>query len=107
MTDLQISMALAKAIGWREDQMHVNGHILTGHTLMIQRDDSCFARPFDSKDPENAFRVAEKFDCFPMTKRNEPGWFCFDDVNGYSGFTAEGDTPQKAIAMAVINGVKK
>lgn len=98
MTDLEISVALAKAIGWTTVKVK-NGQ------FFVWIAGSSHWEKFDYKDPVIAFRVAEKFDCFPDKAGeyfNEWGSF---EPGGFAFHVA--DTPQKAIALAVINGVKK
>ena len=80
MNDLEISKALALAIGW------------TGGAWKM----------FDYRDWNVIGPIAERFDAFPKKLASMEGWWA--DVFGKDARFA--DTPQKAIALAVI-GAKK
>ena len=106
MTDLEISKALALAIGWKEEQID------TGRYFGLDRVAVCL-RPsrypneyegkyFDYRDWNVIGPIAEKYDCFPFRKKNT--WWSWSSV---TNVTASADTPQKAIALAVIEGAKK
>jgi len=87
MTDLEISKALALAIGWKKDDI-----------AMFSNEMEVWSggwRTFDYRDWNVIGPIAERYDCFP-TKMNG-GWYCLDEY---------ADTPQKAIALYVI-GAKK
>ena len=123
MTDLEISKALALAIGWTmanvlPDRMQPNLQqcwVWTGGNWRL----------FDYRDWNIIGPIAAKFDCFPsaMSTGNfrkakqqrhtdVAKWeiFAYDYKNGSEErgkwLRYEADTPQKAIAMAVI-GAKK
>jgi hypothetical protein len=107
MTDLEISKALALAIGWRyvytadgmclvdtadgRNRVWVNGAWLVG------------CRIFDYRDWNVIGSIAEKYDAFPVMSACHGDDWCIvtESVEVYA------DTPQKAIALAVIQGVKK
>jgi hypothetical protein len=93
MTDLEISKRLALAIGWPELNIRVS--TLTGKLLVLDEADGAEWRFFDYHDWNVIGPIAERYGCFPQE---------------YQGmWTADFDcyeTPQKAIAMAVI-GAKK
>ncbi len=96
MTDLEISRALARAIGWREDQIVVIRDRIFIKGMLL----------FDHADWQVAAPIAERFDCFPSKacSSNHVGeWYTpvGDIANGVYA-----DTPQKAIALAVIEGAK-
>lgn len=102
MTDLEISKALAIAVGWKSEQIKV----LRGASIVcVNRDGvgSDWAWPtFDYRDWNVISPIAEKYECFPIrTKTDE--WFA--NIFDCNGFYA--DTPQKAIALAVIAGAQK
>ena len=103
MTDLEISKALALAIGWP-------GHRISVSRTEVRLTDAVRLdvwRIFDYRDWNVIGPVAEKFDCFP-----------YRTALGVAGAASEwcavkksvrcyyADTPQKAIALAVI-GAKK
>ena len=98
MTDLEISKALALAIGWKTNFVRINAGtsqdmvkcwVYTGY----------FWRQFDYRDWNVIGPIAEKYDCFPY-KAYYGAWVT------NMGQTNQ-DTPQKAIALAVIQGVAK
>lgn len=96
MTDIEISKALARAIGWKMVNENTVGHC-------IVRDMHSFWQEFDYRDWRVIGPIAEKYDCFPIkaTYPEQGDWL-----------TAIGEviyvnTPQKAIALAVIKGAKK
>lgn len=94
-SDLEISKALALAIGWSESAFRIrNGE------LLLQATDRHFARPFDYRDRNVIWPIAEKYDCFPHKSESLGWWLPHNPVGGFH------DTPQKAIALAVI-GAKK
>lgn len=99
MTDLEISKALALAIGWKPEQMRENR--LRKGELLVQSDDEYFARPFSYADWNVIGPIAARYDCFPMNV--DAGW-CSSNLQHAVAYA---DTPQKAIAMAVIEGAKK
>ena len=88
MTDLELNKALALAIGWKPEQM-----IVIRERLFIK---GIFL--FDYRDWNVIGPIAEMYNAFPEVDR--AGWWSSDV------WQTEADTPQKAIAMAVIGGVK-
>lgn len=97
MTDAQISMRLAMAIGW--DVLPVedvdDGVIVLDHAKQIDR-------YFDYRDPDVIWPIAERFDCFPVQANHHKrhggrGWIVptgtISDVH---------ETAAKAVALAVI-----
>ena len=100
MTDLEISKALALAIGYNETFFFVN----KDNALFVAWRSGTYSqfRRFDYRDWNVIGPIAEKYECFPIrTKTDE--WFA--NIFDCNGFYA--DTPQKAIALAVITGTKK
>ena len=93
MTDLEISRALALAIGWKT---------VTTSDKVVRVGTGSGWRIFDYKFWTIAGPIAEKFDAFPG--KSDRGWDAYSPVLGYF---VEADTPQKAIALAMIQGVKK
>ena len=96
LSDLEISKALALAIGWKPEQMRVNADEI----LMLQATDANFARPFDYRTWSVIGPIATKHDAFPM--HGEAGWYSSNLAHALE----YADTPQKAIALAVIAGTK-
>ena len=96
MTDIEISKALALAIGHRPEDVFVCTDIVAvvDHRAVV-------AREFDYMDWTVIAPIAEKFDCFPGHSDTQ-GWFA--NIYGRNGFYA--NTPQKAIALAVIGDKK-
>lgn len=96
MTDLEISKALALAIGWKvKDISYVGQH------LIVWNDDNLFSKEFDYRDWAVIGPIAERYKCFPF---KDPWYKWIAGVGGYPKVFA--DTPQKTIALAVI-GAKK
>jgi len=107
MTDLEISKALALAIGWREDQIiEYEDQDYIGLPVVINRP---AVRMFSYKAWNVIGPIAERYDAFPLTSDSRPGvWFTrVRNQNRIGVPFTYADTPQKAIAMAVINGAKK
>lgn len=99
MTDLEISKALALAIGWKLTDViwHENKVEVWWYDLDAWEFEW---RTFDYRDWNVIGPIAERYDCFPH-KSDALGWFIPHSFwNGYA------DTPQKAIALAII-GAKK
>ena len=97
MTDLEISKALALAIGWRKDQVHW----FTYGVFIQQQENGCWVvDEFDYRDPRVIFPIAERYNCFPKKMINEWAVLRYDQ-------STYADTPQRAIALAVIQGAKK
>ena len=104
MTDLEINKALALAIGWRENQISRNtvyvGNKLIAEVLSIKTEGFKYGRTFDYLDWRVIGPIAERYDCFPHL------WLVQWEAQWERGYSSE-DTPQKAIALAVIEGAKK
>ena len=105
MTDLEISKALALAIGWKESALYVN------HYGALQIDISNTTEPnpiwavFDYRDWNVIGPIAEKYNAFPLGHSHNRGWLSNRAPLGCAHLYYA-DTPQKAIALAVI-GAKK
>lgn len=102
MTDLEISKALALAIGWKPNQVGVLKGVVRVWVANGTKNSMPVVLPFDYRDWAVIGPIAEKFDAFPKLH-----W----QAAPYDGWTTRfsgrpEDTPQKAIAMAVI-GAKK
>lgn len=103
MTALEISKALALAIGWKPNQLFVHR---AGLTIKHGNDEYAWPyRDFDYRDWNVAGPIAERYDAFPTELSNEPGWtnLAYKALNPTN---VRGSTPQEAIAMAVIQGSK-
>lgn len=103
---LEISRKLALAIGWRNVDIVLEGGGICCFLMWRDQHEGMLwdNRPFDYRDSLIAFRVAEQFDAFPF--RNGPTqWWSGVGINGPAQYA---DTPQLAIALAVIaaQGVK-
>ena len=96
MTDLEISKALALAIGWTEKHIVVNA--LDNYIRCYRNERQWSWQKFDYRDWTVIGPIAEKYNKFPI-KMTSGVWIT--DL-GQVGT----DTPQKAIALAVI-GAKK
>ena len=101
MTDLEIDKALALAIGWHKNKVHYKTY--SGlKRIEIDRDYSWGTQrfPFHYKNWNVIGPIAEKYLAWPGNERTTDGMYSAD------GWETEADTPQKAIALAVIGGVK-
>ena len=95
-SDIEIDKALALAIGWRKTCESTK-------TFWVV-EDSGNRRVFTHKDWNVIGPIAARYDCFPVEVYVNSGqWFSWVGNDG-KNFTA--DTPQRAIALAVI-GAKK
>jgi hypothetical protein len=106
MTDLEISKALALAIGWKTVSQFGNaaGDVATFVGGGISNYSGW--REFDYRDWKVAGPIAERYDAFPNYYKHLNGWSS-GAVVGDIFSRADADTPQKAIALAVIQGAKK
>jgi len=103
MTDLEISKALALAIGWSNNKV-------TTYKGICSVDPGLWDdwKIFDYRDWNVIGPIAERYDAFPLTSDSQPGvWFTRVRNQGFIEQFTYADTPQKAIALAVINGAKK
>jgi hypothetical protein len=102
MTDLEISKALALAIGYAFEDVYYHGPLdiaLRDKCVIHVKHDSKW-RIFDYRDWAVIGPIAAQYECFPA-KSAAFGW------KSTIGFHREyADTPQRAIALAVI-GAKK
>ena len=125
MTDIEISKALALAIGWTENRLDENG-CLDPDVAVFSRGQfdpfdfpeevKCWDgdnwRTFNYRDPLVIWPIAEKYGCFPY-KLDHPDVMA--SLQGkWNSITPSGrpadnyaDTAAKAVAMAVINREKK
>lgn len=95
MTDLEISKALALAIGWTEQQLEVTPFAVK---CIVE---SWWTQPFDYRAWSVIGPIAERYECFPQFHDLRNSWSSVvGDVRVWEA------TPQKAIALAVI-GAKK
>ena len=98
MNDLELSRKLALAIGWHP-----------GLIIKAPNEVRCYRgvkqwgwQKFDYRDWNVIGPIAAKYDCFPL-RTDTQGWWA--GVFGCCGLYA--DTPQRAIALAVIQGAGK
>jgi hypothetical protein len=105
MTDLEISKALALAIGWKEEQIDTGRYFGLDRVVVCLRPsrypNEYEGKYFDYRDWNVIGPIAEKFDCFPIHLRD-----VWNSRFVWRGTGVIADTPQKAIALAVI-GAKK
>lgn len=99
MTDLEISKQLALVIGWPKSR--VSDYMTDNFVLITEWPEVGFVRRFDYQDWAVIGPIAEKYDCFPLKVGDS--WLSRYLWRGQRG---RADTPQKAIALAVI-GTKK
>jgi len=100
MNDLEISEALALAIGWKKSDM-----IFNHKGQLICYNGPSLAGVFDYKDWSVIGPIAARYDCFPV-KHSDGEWSARFFILGMDKSNLYVDTPQKAIAVVVI-GVKK
>jgi hypothetical protein len=103
MTGQEINMQLALAIG------HKSGWVNTHGTDSVWVFTGTTNRQFDYRDPAVIWPIAERFDAFPSKSQGlSPGWWPRGVVRGkcmsHIGIC---DTAAKAVALAVIEGMKK
>ena len=99
MNDLEINKALALAIGWHGATLKERD----GH-LFIQENERLFGRAFSHMDWNVIGPIAANYDCFPVIAACDADqWVTMLGEKPTHYFA---DTPQKAIALAVI-GAKK
>jgi len=98
MTDLEISKALALAIGWK--RVLPNEETAALKQCWVLQNGTW--RMFDYRDEVVAFRIAQRYDCFPIKATNPKKGEWLTEIGEFI-YT---DTPQKAIALAVIEGAK-
>jgi hypothetical protein len=102
MTDLEISKALAIAIGYTDGDSNATRNIqkvCADFSVQIQVWFNSSWRTFDYRDWNVIGPIAAKYNWFPARQQN--GW----RVPFTENFE-QYDTPQKAIALAVIGGKK-
>lgn len=107
--DMEISKKLALAIGYRPEHVRVS-LVGTIHVFRPRSEAHLVGNPalksailwgtFDYRWWDVIGPIAEKFDCFPIR---------FDATRWevYNGGVIHADIPQRAIALAVIQGVRK
>lgn len=100
MTDLEINKALALAIGYLPEHVKVVDDVILVQRALRGNPLYSGLHNFDYKDWQTIGPIAEWFDCFPFQPFKPPAKWAVFALNDYVWVYA--DTPQKAIAMAVI-----
>ena len=90
MTDQEINIALAKAIGWAEKDIDRFHQYRSGAIV-------CGGRYFDYRDPAVIWPIAKHYRVFPRYAPRDNVWF-------EEWFYNVSPTPELAVAMAVIGG---
>lgn len=106
MTDIEIDRALALAIGW--PSYCVVSHRTDGVQIWVQKESAPYDwdwRAFSHKDWNVIGPIAARYGCFPMKAIG--GWYSSNWFEDKEVAQMYADTPQRAIAMAVIQGAKK
>ena len=93
MTDLEINKALALAIGWKELQIKVTDAVFVWRGYWYI---------FDYTDWNVIGPIAERYNCFPSRNGLAQLWWPPQVVGNRLIKNIMEDTPQKAIALAVI-----
>ena len=92
MTDIEINKALALAIGWQSDQIiEYEGQAYIGLPVVFN---SPGTKLFDYRFTSIIWPIAKRYNCFASRWRDE-GWCVGLRLAVF-------DTPEKAVAMAVI-----
>lgn len=104
MTDLEISKALALAIGYAEADMQVSSYGSFSVQRHLSFDSIKYSEWefFDYRDWNVIGPIAARFDCFP----SQGVWGAWHASYHQCAGSVAADTPQKAVALAVI-GAKK
>ena len=95
MTDIEIDKALALAIGWKAQDID------SYEDVAVWWCDTKW-RVFSHRDWNVIGPIAARYDCFPSRFRNgtRTEWGAYSTAYGFA------DTPQRAIALAVIGALK-
>lgn len=101
MTDLEISKALALAIGWKPTDLMQYEYKTILEVWWVDGWDADW-RAFDYRDWNVIGPIAERYDCFPIKAKAPTD----DEWLTAVGKVIYTDTPQKAIALAVIGASK-
>jgi len=96
MTDIEISKALALAIGWQAHDIEASGQRVYVCYEVATFTYPALWRVFDYRDPAVIWPISKACEGFP-TKGNDGLW-------SVSWFGPPADTPEKAVALAVIGG---
>jgi len=107
-SDLELNHKLALAIGWRKDQIRIREYAGGSRVECYRVEHGLHIwMPFDFKEWRIAGSIAERFDCFPWQDYRRTWTAPIRYKNGVVAGFAEEDTPQLAIALAVIQGAGK
>jgi len=102
LDDVEISLRLAAAIGYKFSTIHVTGDkVYVPQSLAGRRTPF---RAFSYKDNSVIWSIAEQYDAFPMRslpKHRVLGEWC-SLVGSNESLVRYADTPKKAIALCVI-----
>jgi len=100
MTDIEISKQLALAIGHHRFDVRVG---VTGNVLVLDKTGNHYIwRIFNYREWSVIGPIAERYDCFPERCCGE--WSAMVATDHLTWI--EADTPQKAIALAIIGANK-
>ena len=106
MTEIEIDKALALAIGW--PSYCVVSHRTDGVQIWVQKESAPYDwgwRAFSHKDWATIGPIAERYNMFPYKLRGiecHAGWNVLSSGKDFTDIS-----PQRAIALAVIQGAKK
>ena len=102
MTELEISKALALAIGWKPKDIRctiTTVFVMTEYPGYFPQEEI-----FNYDNWSVIGPIAERYDAFPY-ERNNRSWMTYSSK--FHIYGPEAETPQKAIALAVIRGLSK
>lgn len=114
MTEHQINVALALAIGWHKSQLSEIGGVLYVEFKTERSDPFVFhsLRPFSYTDPAVIWPIAERYFAFPSQYVDSYGRCVAWEASVYIEKTTKNvslvkaDTAAKAVALAVIGSRK-
>lgn len=99
MTDLELSKALALAIGWKTAMLLPSTACPSLQQCWVYTGNKW--RAFDYRDPLVIWPIAERYNCFPYALRDAVGFTGRWNVL-VNGLDHDADTAAKAVALAAI-----
>jgi hypothetical protein len=104
MTDLEINVELAKALGWIENpskaRTHTSDFFITNDTVYCWDAKAICNRVFSYRDPVIFVAICKRWEVSAFFRRNV--CYCHPDLKDYHE-----DSIEKAVALCVIDAVKR